>query len=370
MKVGLMARSLRPPLTGIGRYTLNLARAVSSQLPADSLRLYLTQDAIPLNGLQCERRQAPIPTPHELLRVLWEQTAVPIDCRDLDVYHSPSYTLPLVTNCPRIVTIHDLALLNPRFHNTRLHLYLRLQTSLALRRADAVITVSRATERELHKRYPRLSPKVHVIYPGLDPLFAARPSQAAVQRFLKERGQDKPYVLFVGALEPRKNIVRLIKAFELAVQESNLPHDLVLCGPLGWRFAPILEALESSPVRDRIKRLGFVEDSALPLWYAGADVFVYPSLLEGFGFPALEAMAMGTPVITSDVSSLPEVVGDAGITVSPRSTKGLAAAIQEVLTDESLASRLREAGPTRAARFDWEEAGRRTIDVYREVASR
>jgi glycosyltransferase involved in cell wall biosynthesis len=357
-------------LTGVGRYTLNLARALSRQLDPGSVTLLLTRDSVDLDGLGCERVRAPLPTPHEGLRGLWEQTLVPIDVRrrGIDVYHSPSYSLPMSIACPAAVTVHDLAFLDPRFHKLRVRLYLQLLTRLALRRADHVIVVSKHTKNQVEARFPRVAGRVSVVYPGLDPIFASLPSAAAVREFRERLGLTKPYVLFVGAIEPRKNLPRLVRAFEMAVAEGDLPHDLVLCGPLGWRYGPTMRAAQVSRLSHRIKHVGYVPVEDLPLWYGGADLFAYPSLCEGFGFPPLEAMASGTPVVTSNSSSLPEVVGEAAITVQPTDVRDLAAAIQRVATDRDLAGELTERGQRRARRFTWEEAAAATVDIYRRLA--
>ncbi len=370
MTVALMARSLRPPLTGIGRYTLNLARSLSELLSPGSVTLYVTRDSVGHNGIGCERASAPLPTPHELLRGLWEQTLVPLDVRrrGIQVYHSPNYSLPLALPCTSVVTVHDLAFLDPRFHKLRMRFYLRVLTQMSLRRADHVIAVSEHTKQELEARFPHVAGRISVVHPGLDPAFSSPPDGASIQSFRQRVGQTKPYILFVGAIEPRKNLPRLIRAFELAMAETGLHHDLVLCGPLGWRHGPTIQALRSSRLSHRIRQVGYIPDDDLLLWYAGADLFVYPSLYEGFGLPPLEAMATGTPVVTSDSSSLPEVVGDAAAAVSPTSVDAIAGAMQRVLTDRDFADKLRALGPQRAMEFTWKEAASRTVDIYRRLS--
>lgn len=364
-----MARSLRPPLTGIGHYTLNLARGLSELLSPGSVTLFVTRDSVGHNGIGCERVLAPLPTPHELLRVLWEQTLVPLEVRrhGIEVYHSPSYSLPLALPCARVVTVHDLAFFNPHFHKVRMRFYLQALTQMSLRRADHVIAVSEHTRQVLEARFPHVAGRVSVVHPGLDPLFLAPPREAAVRQFRQEVGQARPYILFVGAIEPRKNLPRLIRAFEMAMAETGLNHDLVLCGPMGWRYGPTVHAMRSSPLSHRIRHVGYVPVDDLPLWYAGADLFVYPSLCEGFGLPPLEAMATGTPVVTSNSSSLPEVVGDAAATALPTSVEAIAAAMQRVLSDPDFAAELRVRGPQRARAFTWTAAASRTIDIYRRL---
>jgi glycosyltransferase involved in cell wall biosynthesis len=180
---------------------------------------------------------------------------------------------------------------------------------------------------------------------------------------------DHPYILFVGTAEPRKNLPRLVRAFEHLARRRSLRHDLVLIGPRGWRTEAIDASIESCSVRQRIRRVGYVSDKELRCWYTGADAFVYPSLEEGFGLPPLEAMALGTPTIASNNSALPEVVGDAAVTIEPTDEAGLASAIEAVLTDKVLADRLRAAGPARAANFSWVDTARRHVELYRLVAA-
>jgi glycosyltransferase involved in cell wall biosynthesis len=371
MKVGLMARSLRPPLTGIGRYTLNLARAVASSLSPGSLFLYLPRDSVSLNGVPARQETAPVPIPHELFRAAWEQTVVPFQARSqqINVYHSPNYTLPLALPCPSVLTVHDLAFLRGGLHNRRLQLYLKVFASIAVRRASQIICVSDATRADLESRFPSSRTRTTVIYQGLDPRFKERPAKAAIDSFRRERGLERPYLLFVGAIEPRKNLPRLIRAFERVVDDARIPHDLVICGPWGWRYGPSRDAIEASHCAGRIKRLGYVPDERLGSLYAGADALAYVSLLEGFGFPPLEAMAMGTPVITSNLSSMPEVVGDAGVKVDPRNVGAISRALALVLTDSTQAARMREAGFEQARQFTWARCARETIGVYRRAIS-
>jgi glycosyltransferase involved in cell wall biosynthesis len=369
MKLGIMARSLRPPVTGVGRYTLNLLRGLAERIDPASITLFLTRDAAGLEHVPFRRVVAPTPTPHEFLRGAWEQTLVPLDAlrSGIDLYHSPNYTLPLTLPCRSVVTVHDLAFLDPRMQKLTTHLYLRALTSVAMRRADHVIVVSRETEARVRARFPHVAGRMTVIPLGMDPLYAQPPSPADVRAFRERRGLVRPYILFTGSVEPRKNLPRLIRAYERAVASSGLPHNLVLCGPLGWRYGPSVRAWETSPLRHRILRPGYVPADELPLWYAGADLLAYPSLSEGFGLPPLEAMACGTPVLTSDCSSLPEVVGDAALTVPPTNTARIAEGIERVLGDPDLADELRRRGRLRARLFSWDRAVAETLAVYRRA---
>jgi glycosyltransferase involved in cell wall biosynthesis len=357
-------------MTGIGRYTLNLLQHIGGSLSPDSMVVFAMRGQTPTDGVRAQRVVSPIPSGHELPRLFWEQALVPFDVRRLgiDVYHSPNHVLPLAMHCKSVVTVHDLAFLDSRLFNTRRFLYLNMLTRPSIRKADRIICISQYTKHELEQKFPWVRGKTRLVYQGLDGRFGEPPTAEAVTEFKVRRGLDR-YVLFVGALEPRKNLTRLIKAFGKAVQEAKLSHDLILCGPKGWRNRSIIEAWQASPVRERIHFASYVPDEEIPLWYAGAAALAYPSLSEGFGLPALEAMACGTPVVTSNCSALPEVVGDAAITVSPTSVRAISDALVRVLTDDALARMLSKAGLEQSRRFNWETAAAETVAIYREAAS-
>jgi alpha-1,3-rhamnosyl/mannosyltransferase len=232
----------------------------------------------------------------------------------------------------------------------------------ALRTADAVVAVSRNTATDL-ARTGRLDPeRIHVIpLAGSLPIGTIDPAPA-----LERLRIPRPYALFVGTLEPRKNLVRLIRAYRRAALE--VPHTLVLAGPLGWRSGPIHRELALRGAGSVVVT-GPVSEPHLDALYRGADAFVYPSMYEGFGLPVLDAMARGVPVITSNTSSLPELVGTAAVQVSPASTAELASALERVLSDQDQRATLAAAGRARAAEYSWERTARATIDVYERVAS-
>jgi glycosyltransferase involved in cell wall biosynthesis len=364
-----MGRALRPPVTGIGRYTRNLLHHIGDPLAPDQLVVFTLKGQRAENGYRGKRVVSPLPDGHEMARLVWEQTFVPLDVKRLgiDVYHSPNHVLPMALPCKSVVTVHDLSFLDRRLFNTRRFLYLNLMTRPSIWKADRIICISEHTKRNLEEKFPSVRQKTRLVYQGLDPRFETPPSRESIAEFKARLGLG-PYVLYVGAIEPRKNLVRLIHAFETAVREANVPHDLALCGPEGWRFAPVMEAWRQSPLKDRIRFMDYVPESDIQLWYGAADVLAYPSLAEGFGLPALEAMACGTPVVTSNVSALPELVGDAAITVSPESVRQIADGLIRVLTDKALASEMSERGLERSRLFRWEKAAAETVAVYREAA--
>jgi glycosyltransferase involved in cell wall biosynthesis len=371
MHVGLMGRSVRPGATGIGRHTANLIRELGKLLPKGKLTVFLTQDAPRLWNDDVQEVRAPWPTPNEYARAFWEQTVVPQQVMNLgvDIYHSPNYILPLRDmHCPSIVTVHDLSFRRRALHRLKSHLYLSIMTGLALRRAQAVVAVSEYTKRMIETNYPRVLGRVEAIYGGITPTLS-KPTAEEVRDFRQRESLETPYVLFVGTLEPRKNLVRLVHAFEKAIQRTDLPHQLILLGPRGWKTRSLDLAIANSPYRSRIRCPGYVSDNDLSCWYVSADLFIYPSIEEGFGLPVLEAMSLGVPVITSNRSSLPELAGNAALTIDPFDLEALSEAIIEMLTDMSLAENLRAVGKQRAKQFSWEKTARKHLWLYERVFS-
>src|SRR5579875_1969032 len=225
LRVAVMGRSIRPCPSGVGRHAANLVSSLAEILPARSLSVFLTRDAPRIRNQNVREIRAPFPTPNEYARAFWEQTIVPAQVMALgvDVYHSPNYILPAALTRPAVVTIHDLTFLRPSLHRLTSHLYLSVLTSLAVRRSNAIIAVSAWTRDAIIRRYPEAAGRVEVIYQGLDPGFR-RPAPETITFFQARLGAIVPYVLFVGTLEPRKNIVRLVAAFEQMVSETDLPH--------------------------------------------------------------------------------------------------------------------------------------------------
>ena len=201
-----------------------------------------------------------------------------------------------------------------------------------------------------------------MLYPGTEPDFHPR-SCNEIDAFRHNIGQHRPFILFVGTLEPRKNVDVLVHAFESIIRNRAFDGDLVLAGGRGWGMDAIDSAIAQSPVRDRIQEIGYVNEGDLPFWYNSADLVVYPSSFEGFGFPVLEAMASGTPVITSNRSSLPEVIGKAGLMTQPRDVAQLAAAMTSVLTSPQRREAMRRQGLVQANRFDWSIAAKKCLDI-------
>jgi glycosyltransferase involved in cell wall biosynthesis len=369
LRVAIMGRSLRGQFSGVVRYTHELIRALAPHFEEPPL-VYLTQADDGLGGAPVQTVRAPMRTPNEYARAFWEQTIVPLDVRRRrpDVYHSPNFILPFAVRCPSVVTVHDLAFLDRSVHRLRSHLYLSALATYAIHRATRIICVSEYTARQLGARFPGVSDRVRVIGEGVHPRFRPQ-AEAAIERFRRRFGLVDPYVLFVGTIEPRKNLARLIEAFSAAVRGHAFPHRLVIAGAPGWMNGPVREAYDNSPVRDRIYFTGYLPEHQLSAAYAGADIFAYPSLHEGYGLPPIEAMACGTAVLTSNVTSIPEVVGDAALLVDPHDVTAIADGLTLLMRDAGYRSELAAAGRVRARDFSWGDAARKTIEVYREAAS-
>lgn len=293
--------------------------------------------------------------------------ALPEPLASMDLLHAPTPAgIPPPGHGQRLVaTVHDLAFRAfPRAFPRSWRALYRLGTRRAARRADAVIVPSESTARDLVRHEGADPARVHVV-PMAAALLATEEDPAAVLRQLKVR---VPYLLFVGTLEPRKNVVRLVRAYRRAIGRSGLPHALVLAGPLGWGAQPLHRELALEGPGE-VQLTGAVGPSDLDALYRGADAFVYPSLYEGFGLPVLEAMARGVPTITSATSSLPEVAGDAALTVDPRSVLHIADSIQRLLTDPPERERLAKAGEARATGFSWRRTAELTLKVYEAARS-
>ena len=291
----------------------------------------------------------------------------------IQVFHSPD-TLDFPLTSPRrvalVATIHDLIpWLFPRTV-TRGHRWIRCAIlPLVIRRADRLIVDSQATARDLLRLFPDAVGKVRVVHLGVDSRFAPA-SLHEVAAVRSRLGLSSEYLLFVGTLSPRKNLIGLFRAYALLRQRKEDPPPLVVAGAPGWLWEPIMQEVNELGLQTRVKFCGFVPDDILPALLTGATLFVMPSLYEGFGLPVLEAMACGTPVLTSDRSSIPEVAGEAALQVDPEKSEAIADGIRRVLDDSHYRVELARRGRERASAFRWDVTARNTVAVYREALDR
>ncbi len=310
------------------------------------------------------------------LTIAWHRAHLPLPADWLtgpvDLYHSPDFVLPPLRKARGILTVHDLAfLLRPDCADGKLSAYLEDVVPRSVRRADFVIADSENTRNDVVVLLGVPPERIEVVPGGVEDRFhpVADPASLARARSLLRVG-DVPFILAVGVLEPRKNLNRLMDAFAILKSGGKLPdHKLVLAGSRGWLVDGILRHHDESPVRDDILLPGFVPDDLLPAAYSAADVLAFPSLYEGFGLPILEAMACGTPVVSSRTSCLPEVAEGAALLADPENTDALAVALELALTDDALRADLRAKGLERAADYTWEKAARKLLNVYCRVAA-
>lgn len=315
-------------------------------------------------------RPSRFPTINPRVRIPWEQLVAPISLarEGADVYHGVLNVMPLLAGIPSVVTIHDLsAILFPQTFRRINRMYTRWAINVSARRAAHIFTVSEYARQEIITHLNVPAERVTVTYDACDERF--RPSSPAELAAFRQRNQlPERYLFYLGTLEPRKNIPRLLDAYAKIAHEVDVP--LLIGGGKGWLYEPILAQAERLQLGDKLKFVGYIPQEEQHLWYGAATAFVFPSLYEGFGMPPLEAMACGTPVIVSNASSLPEVTGDAGLQVDPYDVDGWADAMRRVVTDATLRADLATRGPIQAARFSWYETARRTLAVYQSVARR
>ncbi len=353
---------------GIGTYIRELAPRLDAHPAVDVTLFHAAFDREPPEEWMREVSRHQLGRSIGYLYPAWGalgRPSLPRALGDLDLLHAPNPAAvpPPGAHQRLVVTVHDLAFrTHPRLFPPRWAALYRLGTRRAARRADAIIVPSRSTAGDL-MRYSKADPeRVHVV-----PLAASLPaSETEPEETLRRLKVPRPFILFVGTLEPRKNLPRLVHAYRRAVATGGFRHALVLAGPMGWRSEALIRELRG-PGPGEVILTGRASGSALDALYRSADLFVYPSLYEGFGLPVLEAMARGVPVITSTVSSLPEVAGEAAFTVNPESVPGLAHAIERLLADPAEADRLSRAGLARAGQFSWERTAEATMDVYRAI---
>ncbi|MFB6103426.1 MAG: glycosyltransferase family 4 protein [Haloplanus sp.] len=361
LTVGVNGRVLgKPEPTGVGRYASCLLDRLCARYADDAEFLLFGLDDPPpsLAGYDCLRTVTE-PAPHSGLRAhLWEQVRLPLAIRryDLDVVHTPAGAPPL-TSTPSVATIHDISpIVHPEWFSTRYVALYRLLTVHAVRTTDRIVTVSGFARDEIVDRYPAARGKTVPIHNGVDRERGAGSPVAALA------GRD--FLLFVGAMNPRKNLRTLIEAYRRYRSAAADPLDLALAGPDRDVFAS-----GNLPSTAGVETLGFVPEAQLTWLYRNATAFVFPSLYEGFGLPILEAMSAGTPVITSDRGAMAEVAGDAAVLVDPGDRGALADALARLTGDPTERARLADRGRERAREFTWERTAERTMRVYRDVAN-
>jgi glycosyltransferase involved in cell wall biosynthesis len=369
MRIGIDARIVHYAPGGICNYTLRLLRALASlDVDTDYYVLHSRKERNPLiPGANFHPVACWTPSHHRLER--WS-LGVEVARLGLDLLHITDFIPPAFGYRQSVITVHDLTFLHyPQFLTAESHRYYNQQIEWAVRRAEHILADSHATKSDLVSMLDVPPGKVTVVHLAADSAF--RPlAEAEVARVAARYGLESGYLLCVGTLEPRKNLLGLLQAYRQLLDMEVTTVPLALVGGKGWLYDEIFERVEELHLTDCVRFFHNVTDTDLPALYNAAGVLTTPSFYEGFGLPALEAMACGTPVVVADRSSLPEVVGKAGLLVNPDDVDDIAQALARVLTDEPLRARMRELGLVQAARFTWERTARETLAMYRQVLSR
>jgi glycosyltransferase involved in cell wall biosynthesis len=315
-----------------------------------------------------------LPVSDRAMATLWHRLRLPLPvelfCGALDLFHSPDFTLPPVRRARTVLTVHDLSFMRvPQCSDPRLRSYLLQAVPTSVRRADVVLADSECTRADVIELLGVDPAHVEVIYPGVEPRFRPVQDTHTLDAVRSRYRLPARFVLGLGTLQPRKNFERLIEACAQLKEEARSGMRLVIGGGTGWMYEGIFGRVEELGVQGAVCFPGYVADEDLPALYTLADLFVFPSLYEGFGLPPLEAMACGTPVVTSHASSLPEVVGDAALMVDPLDVAALSEAIQRVLSDTDLRHRMIRQGQEQARRFTWPRAAQKLLGLYERIVS-
>jgi glycosyltransferase involved in cell wall biosynthesis len=372
MHIAIDAHSVGTGLAGNETYAANLVEALAEVDRENRYTVYVTKaEAEARFGGRWGNVGVRRTLPHTPLVRIPVTLSAELRRRPVDLLHV-QYTAPPLAPCPVVATIHDLSFEHiPETFKLRSRVQLRLTVRATARRAAHVIAPSEYTRRDLVETYGLDPARVTAIPLAVSPRFRPVEEAGAVERVKGRYGIAGEYVLAVGSIQPRKNLARLVRAYSALRRgrgRSNLP-QLVLVGQPAWLYGDTLRTIEEERLGKSVILTGYVSEGDLPALYTGALLFAYPSFYEGFGLPPLEAMSCGAPVLTGDRTSLPEVVGDAGLAVDPFDTDALAAGLARLIDDDALRAELRERGLTRARRFDWRETARMTLQVYRRVMS-
>lgn len=390
MRIGIDYTAAARQRAGIGRYTRELIAALLALVGQDAILphqyvLFAAVGGLPrahwqreIDRLRAIRHSqfaiCTLPLSDDWLARLWHRLRLPVPVETvtgpLDIFYSPDFVLPPTRRGTRaLLTVHDLSFLHyPEHFVPKLVRYLTQVVTRSVARADRVLADSEATRADLIAHLGTEPEKVTVLYSGVDARFCPQPEPGEAERIRTRYSiGSRPYILSLGTVQPRKNYIRLIRAFahlqtrQLATCKlANL--QLLIAGGKGWLYEDILAEAEKHP--DSVRVLGFVDDADLPALYRNASLFAFPSLYEGFGLPVLEAMACGVPVVCSDVSSLPEVAGNAALLVDPLDTDELAAAMARALGEADLRQEMIAKGFAQAAHFTWEKAARQLADTF------
>ncbi len=371
MHIGIDATALPHQPGGAGNYIIHLIRALASLSNEYQFTIFAHHSGRDLIDSPPSSRMnwVLIPDKSPARRLVWEQVTFPRLVRQsrVGLLHSLHYTRPLFLACSSVVTFHDMTFfLYPHLHTRSKRIFFPSAIRLSARLADALIAVSENTKNDAIRLLGVPGDKITAIPHGVGEEFHPITDARLLDDIRLKFSLPQDFILNVGVVEPRKNLTLLLKSYQqLHSQGISLP--LVIVGGLGWMYEDVFRQVESLGIKEQVYFTGYVPDHDLPIIYNLARVFVYPSIYEGFGLPPLEAMACGTPVITTAVSSMPEHVADAGILIPPQDENALTNALQKLINDSTLQEELSSKGPERASQFTWKRTAQETIKVYQSV---
>lgn len=365
MRIGIDIHTVGARQTGNETYIRNVLQHMLPMTTEDEFFLYQTKSV----ELPDWMRQANLKMvrPHNpLVRIPFGfPLALKKDAIDVALFQ---YVIPPVMSCPAVTVIHDISFeFYPEFFNLLSRKRMQYLIPYAAKQSRHILTVSEYSKKQIIERYNIAEDKITVTYNGVAGMFSPSTDNETLDNTLQRFSLNKPYILAVGNLQPRKNIERLVRVYAKLRKQGLIEQDLVLVGQMHWQGHAIVEEIRKNGVINHVKTTGYVSDDELVALYNRADLFVYPSLYEGFGLPVIESMACGTPVITSDVSSIPEVAGDAAILIDPHSDDSLSAQLQRLASDISLRSILSDKGILQAKKFNWKTTAEQTLSILQRV---
>jgi glycosyltransferase involved in cell wall biosynthesis len=368
MRIAIDCSPLAKTITGIGTYTYHLVKALC-EIDNDNDYFLLAHRRFEMD-FSLPRNFEIVPPKRDYAKstpfLLFDAPKI-IRERHIELFHGTNFLIPPRIACKSISTVHDLSSIVVSKQHSLLH---RISHGLflesSLRRADKLIAVSEFTEGEILRLFPQYSHKITVIHEAASPEFRRIDDSGVISELRQKFGLPERFALFVGTLEPRKNVERLIEAFA-EVRDRIDGLKLVIAGGKGWLYDEIFAAVQRLHLEDRIVFSGYIPFGSLPALYSSAEFFCYPSLYGGFGLPVLEAMACGTPVLTSMRSSMSEVAGDAALLADPEDVGSIADCILKLALDKSLRENLAEKGLRRAENFSWQKCAIKTLDIYEEL---
>ncbi len=362
---------------GVSHYIRHLLLGLAKRPGVHSYTVFVNgQDVVEQLGVthpQITYISAPWSESQPTTRILWEQFILPVEIRKrgIEVFHSPVNVLPewVPPQCATVVTLHDLAFLRfPEVLTRAKRLYHRTFTVRSLQRATMLATVSESTKRDAHELVGVPYERIHTVYPCIDERFSNVVKEEETHTFREQHGLTNGFFLYLGTLEPRKNITIIIDAYALLQKKYQIQEKLVLAGGKGWLYDTIFKKVQQLGLIEDVLFPGFVADTERASWYHAASVFVYPSFYEGFGIPVAEALACGIPVVTSNVSSLPEAGMDIALSVDPTDLDALTEAMYKALTDQRFRNRCHTTASTVVQNFSEQRMAEQTITAYEQAA--